>query len=243
MFSGGVDSEVVLRSFIEARIPVRAAILRFRGDLNIHDISWAVISCEALNVPYHFFELDLLEFWRGQAFEYAKETYCISPQLVSTMWLVDQLDEYPVMGSGECLLVKRYGPDYQPGISPYVHSTWDLWEKEKIAAWFRIFLVRGREGCPGFFQYTPEIMLSYLRDPFVQKLASSQIEGKLSTESSKLAIYQQHFPLVSRPKYTGFEKVQKEDASLRATLTAMFPGTNEIYKTPFPELLRTLAPA
>lgn len=240
LFSGGADSEVALQSFLLANIPVRAAILRFKNDLNIHDISYAVIACEKLGVPYYFFDLDLIKFWENQLFEYANPTYCISPQLLTTMWLVDQVDEYPVLGSGECLLVKRIPNDYLPGISPYEDSEWDLYEKEKIAAWYRHFIVKNRNGCPGFFQYNPEIILSYLLDPFVQRLTDNQITGKLCTASSKLKIYQQHFDLIDRPKFSGFEKVQHEDSNFRKILTEAFPHAKETYMSNVQQLKESM---
>lgn len=242
MFSGGVDSEVALRSFVEAQIEVQAAILRFKNDLNIHDISWAIVICEALKVPYKIYDLDILDFWKNQALKYAEPTYCVTPQLISTMWLVDQIDGYPVMGSAECLFVKEVPEGYKPGISPYPRSDWSLWEKEKIAAWYRHFMVRNRDGCPGFYQYTPEIMLSYLQDPFVQDLVNDKLIGKLSTESSKLKIYQQHFDIITRPKYTGFEKLQNEDAYYRNQLKEMFPGCDQIYQTNLHVLSSDLRP-
>lgn len=242
LFSGGSDSEVALRSFVEAQVSVQAAILRFKNDLNVHDISYAVIACEKLGVPYRLFELDLLQFWENRALDYARPVYCMSPQLLTTMYLADQVDGYPVLGSGECLLVKRIPDGYVPGVSPYERSWWDLYEKEKIASWYRHFMVQDREACPGFFQYTPEIILSYLLDPFVQDLVHDRIVGKLCTASSKLKIYQQHFPLLDRPKYTGFEKVQEHDARVRAFLTSQFPAANQTVKTPVAELIQSLAP-
>ncbi len=236
LFSGGVDSEVVLQSFVLAGVPVTATILRFKNDLNIHDISYAIVACEKWGVKYRIIDLDIIKFWEERLFDYAEPTYCISPQLLSTMWLADQVDEYPILGSGECLLVKDYNESYKPGESPYLHTEWYLYEKEKIAAWFRHFIVKRRNACPGFFQYTPEIMLSYLLDPFVQSLTNSEIVGKLSTESSKLAIYQQHFKLVDRPKYSGFEKIQTQDSEFRKILVDRFPGTNEIFKSSVTEL-------
>lgn len=240
LFSGGIDSEVTLQSFLLAKIPVRAAILRFKNDLNLFDIAYAIIACERMNIKYDIFELDILKFWENELLHYANPTYCISPQLLSTMWLVDQIDEYPVIGSGECLLVKDYDDNYLPGISTYTHTEWSLWEKEKIAAWYRHFIVKNRDGCPGFFQYTPEIILSYLNDSFVQKITRSEIIGKLSTESSKSAIYQQHFNLIEREKYTGFEKIQDKDAYYRRILTEKFSNASQIYKTKVSDLVSSM---
>ena len=242
LFSGGVDSEVTLRSFHEAQIQVTAAILRFKHDLNIHDISWAIIICEQLNIPYKIFDLDILDFWREKADQYANATYCVSPQLLSTMWLIDQIPGYPVMGSAECLLVKNNCEISDLKNESNSKTQWKLLEKEKIAAWYRHFIVRKKNGCPGFFQYTPEIMLSYLKDPFVQKLINNQIQGETSTETSKLKIYQQHFPLINRPKYTGFEKLKNQDFEYRKRLLERFPGANEVQETHIDELINQLSP-
>lgn len=240
LFSGGVDSEVTLQSFLLAQIPITASILRFKNDLNIHDISYAIIACEKLGVKYNIIDLDILRFWENQLLEYAEPSYCISPQLLSTMWLADQVDEYPVFGGGECFLVKEQDPNYTPGVSPYVHSEWYLWEREKIAAWYRHFIIKDRPACPGFFQFTPEIILAYLLDPEVERLTRSEICGKLTTESSKLSIYQQHFNLVDRPKYSGFEKVQEYDSIYRKILINKNPGTNEIFKSSVTSLKKNM---
>ncbi len=242
LFSGGVDSEVTLRSFIESKIPVRAAILRFADDLNVHDISWAVIKCEELGVPYTFYDLDLISFWRGEAKRYAEATYCLSPQLISTMWLIDQIPGYPILGSAECLFVKHGQALYAPGVTPYEKTRWDLWEKERIAAWYRLFMIRGRAGCPGFFQYTPEIMLAYLRDPMVRDLLDDKFVGEFSTEGIKAKVYEQYWPLQPRTKYTGFEKVLGYELELQAELRTLFAAANHVYATPVESLASMLAP-
>lgn len=229
LFSGGVDSEVVLRSFVEAKITVTAAIMRFNNDLNIHDISYAVIACESLNVPYRFFDLNILDFWQNGAGPYAAKTRCFSPQLIATMWLMDQIPGYLVMGSGECLLVRQ-------------SAGWDLWEKERIASWYRHLMIRKRNGCPAFFQYTPEIMLSYLQDPLVQRLVKNEFPEIVTTEGLKLEIYQQHFNLISRKKFTGFEKLQAEDAILRTQLKKLYSDSDQIVKTDMRELVPMLNP-
>src|SRR5262245_46920274 len=46
LFSGGIDSEVVLQSFMFAGVPCSAAITTFRQDLNAQDVRYAVKFCE-----------------------------------------------------------------------------------------------------------------------------------------------------------------------------------------------------
>lgn len=76
----------------------------------------------------------------------------------------------------------------------------------------------------------------------VNDLFENKFPGVSSSQSIKLAVYQQHFKLRSRPKYTGFEKVQAQDAELRKILVAKFPHSDEIYKTGWKELSRILSP-
>lgn len=253
LFSGGIDSEVVVQSFLKAQIPVRAAILRFKKDLNIHDISYAVIFCEQNNVPYYFFDLDIEEFFEsGLAWDYADLTQSVSPQFLPTMWCMDQIDGYPVLGSGECYLVKRNESANIYGVKEDSFSlpenlvgdltTWDLWEKEKVAALYRFLIARNREGCAGFFQFNPENMLAFLREPILLDLVQNRMPGKISTSSSKYQIYSRHFSLLPRPKYTGYEKIMDLDKAFRAQLEKKYPGSNQIFRTPYPALIRNLEP-
>ncbi len=241
-FSGGVDSEVALRAFLEAGIDVRVFSLRFKNDLNAHDVEWVTRSCEGLGVTPTFIDLDLLKFWESDAIGYAERTQCVSPQLLSTMWLADQTDGFCVLGSGENFIVKRVPQDYVPGESPYLRSTWDLFEKEKIAAWYRHFIVSGRDAAPGFFQYTPELMLSWFLDDLGRDLWNDRIIGKLNSVSSKMNLYQRHFAVQDRPKFTGFEKVLAEDAEFRRELRKRFDDCDHIVKTPVPWLISEMLP-
>jgi hypothetical protein len=214
-----------LRSFVESGINVRAAIFRFANGLNEHDISYAFQTCRELNVETDIFELDLLKFWKCEYQPFAARTQCVSPQLLTTMYLADQVPGYPVIGSGECLLVNE-------------NEQWSLWEKEKIASWYRHFLIQGRSACPGFFQYTPELMLAYLLDPMVTDFLKDKSHN--TTTEIKLSMYQQHFSLIARPKYTGFEQVQAEDYVLRQQLKSQYPDSDAVVKTQHTELKRIL---
>jgi hypothetical protein len=198
--------------------------MRFKNDLNAHDIYYAIQACCELDVEMSFLDLDLLQFWREDYFPYAQLTHCFSPQLITTMHLIDRTPGYVVLGSGECLL-NREG------------DSWYLWEKERIASWYRFFLKRKRSGCPGFFQYSPEIMLSYLTDPMVKELVKS---NKTSSAEIKLQMYQSHFSIRPRPKYTGFENVQDQDHFIREKLKILYGDSDQIVKTEYHQLVGSL---
>ena len=45
LYSGGIDSEIVVQSFYESKIPIDIYIIRFNNNLNLHDIEWATKFC------------------------------------------------------------------------------------------------------------------------------------------------------------------------------------------------------
>ena len=228
LFSGGVDSEVTMLCFLAAQVPVTAAIMRFANDINQHDIAYAVRFCERHDVPYRFYDLDIEAFFRERLLEYTLPVRCNAPMMAATMWLVDQIDGYPVLGQGECLLIRPVRKQRLPiaKITSYYDVTflddqWALQESESANAWYRHFLLRGRTGAPGFFQYTPGQILSYLRDPHVvSKLAEPD---HMSNDVWKLWVYQQYFDLETRPKYTGYEPIAQFIEPYRDGHTRRFP--------------------
>ena len=242
LFSGGVDSEVVLQAFLFAGIPVRAAITRFADDLNRHDIAYAIKFCETHEVPYRLLDLDIERFFAsGEALDHAQRTRCVQPQLLHTMWAMDQVDGYPILGSGECYLERR---EAHPGEADATArgGVWEMLEKERIAAWYRHLLSRSRPGCAGFFQYDPENMLAFLRDPVVVSLCADRLAGLTDTRAIKASVYRRHFLLEPRPKYHGFENVLGLDEALRPELERRFGAHNAIARTTYAALLRELAP-
>jgi hypothetical protein len=242
LFSGGVDSEVVIRAFHAQKIPIRVAILQFDDNLNIHDVSFAVVCCEQLGLPYKLIPLDIKKFLDDEVYNYAAPTNTRSPELCSTMWLADQVDGVPVIGSGECFLVKRVEPSYVDGVSSYLRTPWDMYERELIAAWYRHFMIPGKErmAVPGFFQYTPEIMLSFLKDECVIDLVNDRMIGKRSTMTSKFGIYQKYFPLAERKKYSGFEKIYSRVSDLRVDFRRRWPDHAGQFLTEYNDLVAML---
>jgi hypothetical protein len=228
--SGGVDSEVVARSFIDASIPITAIIATYDDDGNKHDVRYAIDFCKSRNVPYSIHNLDIIKFWEKDLMKYAKPTKCISPQLPVVMWLSDQMKGSVVLGSGECYMVKNDD------------NIWELWEKEKIASWYRHFMINNKEGAPGFFQYTPELMLSYLKDKVITELMEK--EQDTSTYYTKTKLYNKYWTDISKREiYTGFEDYEDFDYQLyRPMLESKFKGSDGVVKTSYDDLMMQLHP-
>jgi hypothetical protein len=116
-----------------------------------------------------------------------------------------------------------------------------MFEKERIASWYRHLMVRGRPGCAGFFQYNPENMLAFLLDPMVADLCGNRYPDETSTMKMKSVIYRKYFLLEPRKKYHGFESILHLDDALRPELELRYGTYNGVCKTPYAELVAKLA--
>lgn len=213
LYSGGLDSEACMLSFMAAKVPIKAAIMRFNSNLNEHDIVYAVRFCERNRVPYILYDIDILDFLENTAIDYMEATHCTSPMTAATMWLSDQIamrDGYPVFGQGECYLLKPTVTKRvkEARVSSYQNKEfsvddWALQESEMMNGWYRHFMSKNIDGVPGFHQYTPEQIYSYITDINVVKLVNSDAT---SSVQDKFNIYQRHFDMCPRQKYTGYEQ-------------------------------------
>jgi hypothetical protein len=236
LFSGGIDSEVMIRAFKAAHIEFKVAIMRFENGYNQHDIDWAINCCHTLKITPTFFDLNVKEFLTSaEAYKFAEQTRCAFPEMLPHMWLMEKISKeeggIPVMGSGEPLLVKMVPGDYRSGYHQYFKSDWYIHEKESIAGWYRFLAKNNMPGVAGFFQYTPEIMLSYMIDPVTRDLINDRNIGKLTSVSSKFELFSNHFPLDHREKYTGYEKIYDFIEVEKKKLHALYDDSRQIHRT------------
>lgn len=234
-FSGGIDSEVMVRAFMEANVNFLITIVMFEDRLNLHDISFAVSFCQSHGLPYRILEIDLLRFWnnidpntgRTMLDEIAILSKTFSPQLCeiifSSLTIGHAGDKpglkttLPVFGSGEPHLVKR-------------NEKWYLSEKERIASLYRAPMALDIPAIPAFFQYNPENTLAFMQsDAVLNNLYRTDLND---STNAKFAIYSQSYPdLVYRPKYTGFELVQEEDGIHRRRLKETYGAYDDVVYT------------
>lgn len=245
LFSGGVDSEICVRSFLEARVPIKIATLKFQNGLNEHDISYVKRFENKFGVESVYFELDLEKFWTSPEFyRLVDHIQCVSPILACHLWLADQLDGTPIIGQGEPHLKKEVPEDYVPGESPYMPSPWMLVESERLCSLYKHFIFQNRAAVPGFYQYLPEQFYSYLKfNPFLEDLVNNRVVGKLGTRTSKNKIAYQFYPEIQpREKQTGFEFIQGLHDHKRAELALRFPHSDANFYIGYQELLNQLKP-
>lgn len=229
--SGGIDSECMAISFLKAGIDFRVAILRFLPSLNEYDYSYSVEFCRRHQINYKFFDLDLEEFYQSKDFEHLHEsTRCRSPQLLTHMWLFNQIDGIPICA-------------WNPPRIEYDGR------KIKFSLPFELYFSYHRYSYqfnkplrPFFFLETPNLFYSFLNLPVVKKIVSNP-ESFFNRYDFDEYLLKCHmfraggFSFVDRKdKYTGFE-------SFKLVVAQKYKADEHEYTRRFRTPLEKLYPA
>lgn len=211
LYSGGIDSEIVMESFRLAGIRIRAVFCRYEKNYNQHDLKYAKQYCEAYNVKLDIIDLDLIKFWENDAYQYAELVGCQTPQLLPGLWLIDQIDGCVITGSGDIEFRRQDNGIWR-----------DIIEESGDTCWSRFAEIRQREIISSFLEYTPEQIYANLHLPWLQQFILNKIQSENNTMCNKPIIYGDCFDLRPRPKFTGFELVDEADKRLRRILEEDF---------------------
>lgn len=102
LYSGGIDSELVLASCLKQGIPCRAVTMRLLTNncaINTHDLYYSERFCRAQGIPQHIVDLDCDRFFGNGDFVAYLEPYLITePHVATHFWLLEQCSSFPVLG-------------------------------------------------------------------------------------------------------------------------------------------------
>lgn len=196
--SGGTDSEIVLRSFLDIGFKPRCVTIKFENDYNLLDIKEAEEISKELDVDLEVINFNIKDFYfSGEAEEFAQKIQCTQITYLMVYYHVLKLSAPSVMG-GELLLSRFI--DRKNNFWYYTFRENEDASAIRFSNTFNIPLVNE------YFSYTPEIMLYFLESPLVFQMLKKPY--KLTSVSSKNTILEQLYPEVrSKIKTHGFEKL------------------------------------
>lgn len=198
LFSGGIDSEIILRVYHELKIPVNVYIFKYNNDYNLLEFNHAVNVCNELNVIPKIIDFNLERFFENEAYDIWTKCYAYSAGWLPHMKMTEYCDGTPIMGSGE--------PYWRVVSKEDTLSSWVYDIEEPSHHWAVYHKTIGRPVITDWYEYSPEIHVAYLQLPYVQDLINNRVKGKLSTVTSKAFIHQQYWPTIQdRTKLVGFE--------------------------------------
>lgn len=230
-YSGGIDSEFVVKTFLTANIPVKVAINVFENGYNAYDVQHARRFCQKHDLKLYEFPINVERFFEEELTYYATSTACVSPQFPVTMKLWDQLDGYIVSGNGDPILIR----------DPYTREFY-FRIKETEDSVYRYFVWRNRDGCPGFYSYRPELLLSFLMEEEIMKMLLFGYYVRVrKVAGPKEVVYNKYASLEKREPMNGFEKIISLDNAYRSKLLHLLPKPG-IFTMSIQHMIETLWP-
>lgn len=210
-FSGGIDSEAVVRSFQEANVEFEVGIMNLtykdNDSINHHDIIFALDYVKQHNLKYTIVNIDFEDFVRNKLIDNAKK---YNTDYVGILLHYEMVKHFPnhhcVLGGGDIRL-QRHRNNGRPNLP-------GLYLEEEVVSIALIDAAReiGNDISHRFFMQTPEIMLAWLLDPDINhwikyEYALASVWTNMNYFGIKPYVLYRHWPdMAIRLKYTGLEK-------------------------------------
>ena len=200
-FSGGVDSELMLRAFQNLKANFNVIIVRYENDYNLYDVSYAVTICSLLNISYKIIDFNLKKFYENECITVSELAQIDRPRALPYCKFLELSDNLPIL-AGSDLYTFRTNDNYS------VKGTWQSFCSEWDTGWSRYAHAINRQAIPEWLKWTPGLVVSYMNLGWYKKLINDEYYGKLGVNSTKIIGYREAFPnLLERKKQTGFEKI------------------------------------
>jgi hypothetical protein len=200
LLSGGIDSEIVVRTFKDLKIHHNTYIFKFENNINHRDVSSAIEIAEGLNIPYKVIDFNLEKFFEQEAYDIFQKSKCIRAGRLPHLKFLDYLDNIPIMGEAEPYWYRELGDDYTQ------KSVWTfpLNESNHNASMYLDSL--GRENICDWYEFNPNLIRAFNELPIIQDLINDRTPGKRSSWTSRSIIHKSIWPdITHKHKLTGYE--------------------------------------
>lgn len=225
-FSGGIDSEAIIKTFIKNNVPFKVLIVRHTTETNIGDFKFATAFCKNNNIEPIIVDLDPDWFFTEGIKKYINQGYkAVRIFRYFQLFLletVESLGGCAVIGSGEQVYCNVGGK---------IHINMDQGHTMSLD-WCRNNNVTHY---PYYLMYNSEVYASYMKLDLIDFLLQrpsyfTNHKDNMSTE--KIMIYHRYWPeMLRRNKLHGYEKMMMLKNKVESELRAKFP---EIVPTFFP---------
>ena len=199
--SGGVDSEIMVKAFVNAKLNPNVYVVRYENDINIKDVSYAVALANDIGIDIKIIDMNLKKFFENDAEIIADQAQMDRPRMLPHLKFGDYVDGLSIIAMGDALW-QRTNDDYSK------QGTWEAWEIETDYACDKYNIFHNRESIHLWYHWTPELLLAHTKWNWFKKLISDGYPGKLGNSSTKMDGLREEFPNIwNRKKSTGFEQI------------------------------------
>lgn len=233
LLSGGLDSEIVVRAFIDSGRKFQVVSNRFAKEHNQHELFYIERFVQDKKINVEYVDIDIEKWLPSQeSLELADISKCPYSEMLPTMKLIKEVwferNGLPILGNGDFYAVNNGG-------------SWEYVELEYIVAWMRYCNENRIISAVNFFQLTPEITLSMALDPLMQNTISKNKHPNV--RSTKYLVYKKNWIDVSlREKFNGAEKIQKLCDSINDEYLSKYSIYTSKWTMPLENYLELLMP-
>ena len=243
--SGGLDSEVVVKAFIDAAVKFKVISFRFKNNLSSHETYYIDKFVKKHNLDHQYYDIDPDWLVSEQAEQFAEQAQCSMSEMLPHMKLIkhvwDELNGFPVLGNGDLYVSKDISVDWIFDRTKPKYQ-WNYIEYEYILAWNRFAIYNNILGSLNFFMHNPEIVLAMIKDSDMFRCINNQIVHKLSSRSTKAVVYIKSWQdLEPRMKYHGSEKLGGRCIELNKKYISKFK-TIKKWSIPIDQFIKMLEP-
>jgi hypothetical protein len=140
--SGGLDSEVVVKAFIEAGVDFQTVTFKFKDNHNQHEIHYVEKFCKHHGITPRYLEIDIIDWLETtEAKDLFVNSYCTYTEMLPHMKLMNTVwndwGGMPVLGNGDLYVVRDINPVWRMQDRTASQYIWKYVEYEYILAWFR----------------------------------------------------------------------------------------------------------
>jgi hypothetical protein len=222
LMSGGIDSEMVARAFLDNGIKFKALTLKHKAGTNSHDTDWADIFCKNHNIQQEILELDTDKFdtiIKNYIAQGYRSTNIYHYMQLYILEYVESIGGFAVGGAGEQIYYTidnvinlKINPSYTLG------RHWCQRNNTWHQLWFSLD--------------NPEIFASYMQIDIVRVMLQdpTYFVNDHPSSTEKIIILHKKWPKMwRRNKFSGFEKLQKiyRDPT-EQKLKARFPDIQDL---------------
>jgi hypothetical protein len=200
LLSGGIDSEIVVRTFKDLMIPHNTYIFKYENNINHKDVTSAIEIATCLNIPYKIIDFNLEKFFNTEAYDIFQKSGCIRAGRLPHLKFTDYLDNIPVAGDAEPYWVRVLKTDYSTK-SDWVFSITEA--SHNVSMYLHSI---GRANVVDWYEFNPNLIKAFNELPLIQNLINDKIPGKLSSWTSRTPIHSEIWSDIKhKHKLTGYE--------------------------------------
>lgn len=199
MFSGGLDSELMVRAFMDIGHPFKAYCFKYDSGYNSYDVAHATGVAAKLGIELNVLDFNITHFYENDALDFMDTIECSHARALVQPLFIERVDGVPLYGTGDPRFYRPHG-DYSQ------KTEWLVQDNEYEIAWADYAKDRGRKAEMQWLRHTPHFVASIMDCAWFRDLTEDKYIGKEGVNSTKIEGYWNAYPdMVKRIKQTGFE--------------------------------------